>query len=543
MRLLTGIRSVLFAVITIFALAHPAQVRAETYSWNVGSFGTCSEPCGGGTQTRTVVCQDSGGATVADSFCTTTKPATAQSCNVQACETYSWNVGAFGTCSEPCGGGTQTRTVVCQDSGGATVADSFCTTTKPATAQSCNVQTCETYSWNVGAFGTCSEPCGGGTQTRTVVCQSSGGATVADSFCTTTKPATAQSCNVQACETYSWNVGAFGTCSEPCGGGTQTRTVVCQSSGGATVADSFCTTTKPATAQSCNVQACETYSWNVGAFGTCSEPCGGGTQTRTVVCQSSGGATVADSFCTTTKPATAQSCNVQACETYSWNVGSFGTCSALCGGGTQTRTVVCQSSGGATVADSICTTTKPAETSGCNHQPCCEESPRPTCDAPAVSLFAYARSTAAPDKRTLQLRFLKGSPAREVSEFGDPTVDTAVNLCLYGNGVLLSATIIEPGTGEPGWSAPSNGKALKYLNRDSQGIGSAGIQAGAPGEPALSKVQVKGKGADVVDLALPLEAPVAVQVVNSSTGACVGDTWDVLDLNDAAKGKFKARRR
>jgi hypothetical protein len=166
--------------------------------------------------------------------------------------------------------------------------------------------------------------------------------------------------------------------------------------------------------------------------------------------------------------------------------------------------VVCQSGDGATVADSFCTTTKPAEASGCNHEPCCEESPRPTCDAPAASLFAYARSTAALDKRTLQLRFLKGSPAREVSEFGDPTVDTAVSLCIDGNGVLLSATIIEPGTGEAGWSAPNNGKAFKYLNRDSQGIGSAALQAGAPDEPALSKVQVRGKGADVVDLALPL---------------------------------------
>lgn len=56
-----------------------------TYSWNTGTFGACSETCGGGTQTRTVTCQRSDGTTVADSYCSGTRPTTSQSCNTQAC--------------------------------------------------------------------------------------------------------------------------------------------------------------------------------------------------------------------------------------------------------------------------------------------------------------------------------------------------------------------------------------------------------------------------------------------------------------------------
>nr|DAK19855.1 MAG TPA: Thrombospondin type 1 repeat protein [Caudoviricetes sp.] len=65
---------------------------------------------------------------------------------------------------------------------------------------------------------------------------------------------------------------------------------------------------------------------------------------------------------------------------YKWSTGNWGTCSAECGGGTQTRTVTCQRYHASnssldiqTVEDSFCTKavgTKPATSQSCNTQDC-----------------------------------------------------------------------------------------------------------------------------------------------------------------------------
>jgi len=75
--------------------------------------------------------------------------------------------------------------------------------------------------------------------------------------------------------------------------------------------------------------SCVDGGWS--SFGTCSATCGGGIQTRTCTNPSPayGGADCVGSA--------SQSCNTQACPIDGgWS--SFGTCSATCGGGIQTRT-------------------------------------------------------------------------------------------------------------------------------------------------------------------------------------------------------------
>jgi hypothetical protein len=187
----------------------------------------------------------------------------------------------------------------------------------------------------------------------------------------------AEQCEEKNCtpgETYTWFEGTYGSCSKPCGGGEQTRVIECRKNAdNAAVPDSFCTGAKPSAVQSCNVQVCSTtYAWNIGTYGDCSKLCGSGTKTRPVVCQSQAGAAAADSQCPQPKPGTQLTCNTEACPptfTYAWQV-TPGACSKQCGGGTATDVVVCRRNDGTTAAENLCTATKPPTTRTCNPEPC-----------------------------------------------------------------------------------------------------------------------------------------------------------------------------
>lgn len=242
----------------------PIIPKAPIYTWTTSDYGSCSKPCDGGEQSRSVICKRDDGVNVADELCKDPKPASVQTCNLNACTaSHAWNIGPFGLCSKTCGGGTQTRSVVCQTNAGQSASENLCPQPKPTTQQSCNTQACDpnyTFSWDVGTYGTCSKTCGGGTQTRPVVCKRSDGITVEDLYCVAIpKPATQQACNTQSCDagyTYSWLLNPYSTCSKTCGGGTQTRSVVCQRNDGQFVSEALCPLPKPVTQQTCNTQTC-----------------------------------------------------------------------------------------------------------------------------------------------------------------------------------------------------------------------------------------------------------------------------------------------
>jgi WW domain/Thrombospondin type 1 domain len=230
-------------------------------TWFTGTYGTCSVSCGGGSQTRTVQCRDSNGVAVADSQCTGSKPAESQSCNTVACAGFGWSTGSFGTCSSSCNGGTQTRTVVCRDGSNQVVAESNCDSgSKPAASQPCNTEVCG--AWRIGAYGICSVSCDGGTQSRTVICQDPSGNAIDENFCPAPKPPTSQACSTTPCPDYEWRSTVWGTCSKNCDGGTQGRTVQCFYIGAepaSIVVDSECVSrvgAKPSTTQVCNTQEC-----------------------------------------------------------------------------------------------------------------------------------------------------------------------------------------------------------------------------------------------------------------------------------------------
>jgi hypothetical protein len=189
----------------------------EETNWVVGDWSVCTEECGGGIQTRTVVCQDCVGNTVSNGLCAGVQPATTQTCNTDPCCENDWVVGDWSVCTEECGGGIQTRAVVCQDCLGNTVSNGLCAGVQPATTQTCNTDPCCENDWVVGDWSVCTEECGGGIQTRAVVCQDCLGNTVSNGLCAGVQPATTQVCNVDPCCENDWVVGEWGECSVECG--------------------------------------------------------------------------------------------------------------------------------------------------------------------------------------------------------------------------------------------------------------------------------------------------------------------------------------
>jgi hypothetical protein len=317
-------------------------------TWTVGSWGSCSKTCGGGTMTRSVYCQ-------AGYNCSMyTKPTSSQSCNTQKCK-GDWVKGSWSSCSATaCGtSGKQTRSVYCPSS--LDCSDK----PKPSTTQSCSASACPICTWSTGSWGSCSaKACGtSGTKTRSV--WKSGPSNCVGPY--TTKPSTTTSCSAPACNyTYSWSYGSWGKCSATaCGtSGKQTRSYSCKRSDGATVSNSKCSGT-PKYEQTCSAPACNyTYKWVYGGWSSCSaKACGtSGKQTRSYKCVRSDGTVVSNSSCSGS-PYYQKACSAPACNyTYSWSYGNWGSCSATkCGtSGKKTRSYSCKRSDGATVSNTYC---------------------------------------------------------------------------------------------------------------------------------------------------------------------------------------------
>lgn len=88
-------------------------------------------------------------------------------------------------------------------------------------------------------------------------------------------------------DSYSWTFTPFGPCSSTCGGGSQTRSISCNSrSTLETVDDKLCDSTlKPGDSQKCGQEECAPQ-WVEGEWEKCSAPCGNnGTQNREVKCE------------------------------------------------------------------------------------------------------------------------------------------------------------------------------------------------------------------------------------------------------------------
>lgn len=167
-------------------------------SWSTSGFGSCSSTCSGYTQTQTVWCAGTDGATTADSYCIPgDKPLTTNTCAavLSVCPV----AGVCGGPSNTCSSGTASGYSAGSCGGSQTWS---CVGLNEGATVNCSIANavCVTYSWQPdGTYGTCSNgsyDCGPGTKPTSYQCEGSDGAWYGDASCSGDKPVASVDCTI-----------------------------------------------------------------------------------------------------------------------------------------------------------------------------------------------------------------------------------------------------------------------------------------------------------------------------------------------------------
>ncbi|XP_056099929.1 thrombospondin type-1 domain-containing protein 4-like [Rhinichthys klamathensis goyatoka] len=260
---------------------------------------------------------------------------------------YNWKLSGSTDCSASCGRGSRYSVFVCVHRVTHThVPIGLCDgNTKPsAQEEPCNVQPCPAF-WDVGEWSECSKTCGLGLQHRQVLCRqvyANRTLNTHSSRCHAERPETSSTCQLKICS--EWQIRSdWSPCSVPCGVGQRSREVHCVSNVGDIVADDECNMKlRPSDVENCDAGPCS-KSWFFSEWSAqCSADCGVGLRTRSVVCLSDHTSALPLEGCGSERPGETQSCNSGPCESHTeWVTGPWTQCSAECGVGSQHRAVVC----------------------------------------------------------------------------------------------------------------------------------------------------------------------------------------------------------
>ncbi|XP_055351849.1 LOW QUALITY PROTEIN: papilin-like [Paramacrobiotus metropolitanus] len=366
------------------------DVRPLSFAWLARSYGPCSSSCGGGRQSRPVVCvRTSDYEPVDDELCDAlVKPQASRQCNVDPCPAF-WKVGEWEACSASCGGGTQYRSVVCVQVVGdytTVVPDAQCKKaghSKPEVARNCNQFKCP--DWMVGEWSPCSAICGPGFQIRTVECKSRNPKDktehLSDAACNVLKkPTKTQECLLAPCEGLEWAVSDWTGCNT-CGQRSRTRRAVCTSENGTVYPSSMCASAKkPELSDACaNAPPCDAM-WFSTEWSKCSASCGEGVQTREVFCgtvdnrNASQVVRVATDLCDAGKKLEEkQNCKENFTCDGQWFSGPWMPCTQKCGGGSKRRYIICLKNDSVVDSSSCDKEEKPTDSEDCNTEPCDKE--------------------------------------------------------------------------------------------------------------------------------------------------------------------------
>ncbi|GIW44926.1 MAG: hypothetical protein KatS3mg077_2208 [Candidatus Binatia bacterium] len=154
----------------------------------------------------------------------------------------------------------------------------------------------------------------------------------------------------------------------------------------------------------------------------------------------------------------------------------------------------------------------------------CPATPLLGCDAPVRALLLVKDSIINNGRDLLRLRLVRHVPARARAELGDPTSSATYTICIWDGSGLLAQLQAAPG---PKWIAGPRGYRYRDPTLAHDGLQGLWVRAGRAGRPRKTDVYVRGRGANLPDIALPLSAPVnvTVQVLDSGSGLCFGETF------------------
>ncbi|XP_026548356.1 thrombospondin type-1 domain-containing protein 4-like, partial [Notechis scutatus] len=171
-----------------------------------------------------------------------------------------------------------------------------------------------------------------------------------------------------------WDLGEWSECSKSCGLGMQHRQVLCRqvyANRSLTVQLHRCQhLEKPERTSTCQLKICS--EWQIRTEWTsCSVPCGVGQRTRDVKCVSNLGDVVDDEECNMKlRPNDIENCDMGPCAK-SWFLTEWSDrCSAECGSGVRTRSVVCMTNHISSLPLEGCGHNRPTESTPCDNGPC-----------------------------------------------------------------------------------------------------------------------------------------------------------------------------
>uniref|UniRef100_A0A8C9RDI3 ADAMTS-like 7 n=1 Tax=Scleropages formosus TaxID=113540 RepID=A0A8C9RDI3_SCLFO len=301
-------------------------------------------------------------------------------CHTQPCPAF-WDVGEWSECSKTCGPGFQNRQVLCRrplgnQSTGVVGPEQCGHLESPETIVSCQLKICS--EWQIRSEWTsCSVPCGVGQRTREVLCVDNLGDVVMDEECNMKlRPPDVENCDMGPCA-RSWFFSPWSErCSADCGEGRRSRSVVCLTNYISSLPLDGCGDEVPDESSLCDIGPCHhKFEWYTGQWGQCSAECGNGTQTRSVVCMlhSDGHLDVASpSNCShLPRPTSTQPCFLKRCGA-TWYVTEWSACSRSCDGGYRVREVRCLADD-KTISIGCDPTLVPKEREECNMQACIPE--------------------------------------------------------------------------------------------------------------------------------------------------------------------------